>query len=88
MPCRGPGPSAAPLSPGRSGQRRGGRPKKLSKPVTTNREIAQVGSVSANGDTSIGDIFAKAMEGVVTLEDGKSLDNELDVAEGMQFDRE
>jgi chaperonin GroEL len=66
--------------------------KKLSKPVTTNKEIAQVGSVSANGDTSIGDIIAKAMdkvgkEGVITVEDGKSLDNELDVVEGMQFDR-
>jgi chaperonin GroEL len=66
--------------------------KKLSKPTTTNKEIAQVGSVSANGDTSIGDIIAKAMdkvgkEGVITVEDGKSLDNELDVVEGMQFDR-
>jgi len=66
--------------------------KKLSKPTTTNKEIAQVGSVSANGDGSIGDIIAKAMdkvgkEGVITVEDGKSLDNELEVVEGMQFDR-
>jgi chaperonin GroEL len=66
--------------------------KKLSKPTTTNKEIAQVGAVSANGDASIGDIIAKAMdkvgkEGVITVEDGKSLENELDVVEGMQFDR-
>ncbi|MDR3158909.1 MAG: chaperonin GroEL [Zoogloeaceae bacterium] len=66
--------------------------KKISKPCTTNTEIAQVGSISANADVSIGDIIAKAMEkvgkeGVITVEDGKSLDNELDVVEGMQFDR-
>ncbi|MBW7902248.1 MAG: chaperonin GroEL [Rhodocyclaceae bacterium] len=66
--------------------------KKISKPCTTNKEIAQVGSISANSDTSIGDIIAQAMEkvgkeGVITVEDGKSLDNELDVVEGMQFDR-
>jgi chaperonin GroEL len=66
--------------------------KKQSKPVTTNKEIAQVGSISANSDTSIGDIIANAMdkvgkEGVITIEDGKSLENELDVVEGMQFDR-
>ncbi|MFO0298962.1 MAG: chaperonin GroEL [Pseudomonadota bacterium] len=66
--------------------------KKLSKPTTTNKEIAQVGSISANSDQSIGDIIAKAMdkvgkEGVITVEDGKSLDNELDIVEGMQFDR-
>ncbi|MCL2022362.1 MAG: chaperonin GroEL [Betaproteobacteria bacterium] len=66
--------------------------KKISKPCTTNKEIAQVGAISANSDTSIGDIIAQAMEkvgkeGVITVEDGKSLDNELDVVEGMQFDR-
>ncbi|ANN76228.1 chaperonin GroEL [Bordetella flabilis] len=66
--------------------------KKLSKPVTTSKEIAQVGSISANSDSSIGQIIADAMdkvgkEGVITVEDGKSLENELDVVEGMQFDR-
>ena len=66
--------------------------KKLSKPCSTNKEIAQVGSISANSDSSIGDIIAQAMEkvgkeGVITVEDGKSLQNELDVVEGMQFDR-
>ena len=66
--------------------------KKLSKPCTTTKEIAQVGSISANSDASIGQIIADAMdkvgkEGVITVEDGKSLDNELDVVEGMQFDR-
>jgi len=66
--------------------------KKLSKPCTTTKEIAQVGSISANSDFSIGQIIADAMdkvgkEGVITVEDGKSLDNELDVVEGMQFDR-
>ena len=66
--------------------------RKLSKPCTTSKEIAQVGSISANSDTSIGDIIANAMdkvgkEGVITVEDGKSLENELDVVEGMQFDR-
>lgn len=65
---------------------------KLSKPCTTTKEIAQVGSISANSDHSIGKIIADAMEkvgkeGVITVEDGKSLDNELDVVEGMQFDR-
>ncbi|MBI2306892.1 MAG: chaperonin GroEL [Rhodocyclales bacterium] len=66
--------------------------KKVSRPCTTNKEIAQVGSISANSDSSIGDIIAQAMEkvgkeGVITVEDGKSLQNELDVVEGMQFDR-
>ncbi len=66
--------------------------KKASKPTTTSKEIAQVGSISANSDDSIGKIIADAMEkvgkeGVITVEDGKSLDNELDVVEGMQFDR-
>ncbi|PVX85720.1 chaperonin GroEL [Paraburkholderia unamae] len=64
----------------------------LSKPISTNREIAQVGSISANSDEAIGRIIADAMEkvgkeGVITVEDGKSLENELDVVEGMQFDR-
>jgi len=66
--------------------------KKVSKDTTTSKEIAQVGSISANSDESIGKIIADAMEkvgkeGVITVEDGKSLDNELDVVEGMQFDR-
>ncbi|MBU9313204.1 chaperonin GroEL [Burkholderia multivorans] len=66
--------------------------RKLSKPISTNREIAQVGSISANSDEAIGKIIAEAMEkvgkeGVITVEDGKSLENELDVVEGMQFDR-
>src|SRR5512135_1222754 len=66
--------------------------KKLSKPCTTSMEIAQVGAISANADPSIGKIIADAMdkvgkEGVITVEDGKSLDNELEVVEGMQFDR-
>jgi len=66
--------------------------KKASKPTTTSKEIAQVGSISANSDESIGKIIADAMdkvgkEGVITVEDGKSLENELDVVEGMQFDR-
>ncbi|HRE13147.1 MAG TPA: chaperonin GroEL [Usitatibacteraceae bacterium] len=66
--------------------------KKISKPCTTSKEIAQVGSISANSDDNIGKIISDAMdkvgkEGVITVEDGKSLDNELDVVEGMQFDR-
>jgi len=66
--------------------------KATSKKVTTNQEIAQVGSISANGDTEIGDMIAKAMEkvgneGVITVEEAKSLETELDVVEGMQFDR-
>ena len=64
----------------------------ISKPCTTAKEIAQVGSISANSDTDIGNIIAEAMEkvgkeGVITVEDGKGLQNELDVVEGMQFDR-
>src|SRR5258708_1632179 len=66
--------------------------KKISKPCTTNKEIAQVGAISANADEAIGKIIADAMdkvgkEGVITVEDGKSLDNELEFVEGMQFDR-
>jgi chaperonin GroEL len=66
--------------------------KGLSRPVTTSRETAQVAALSANSDEAIGRIIAEAMdkvgkEGVITVEDGKSLDNELDVVEGMQFDR-
>ena len=66
--------------------------KKISKPCTTSKEIAQVGAISANSDQEIGDIISQAMEkvgkeGVITVEDGKSLNNELDVVEGMQFDR-
>ena len=65
---------------------------KLAKPCTTTKEIAQVGSISANSDASIGQRIAEAMEkvgkeGVITVEDGKSLADELDVVEGMQFDR-
>ena len=66
--------------------------KKISKPCTTSKEIAQVGAISANADVEIGKIISDAMEkvgkeGVITVEDGKSLNNELEVVEGMQFDR-
>jgi chaperonin GroEL len=66
--------------------------KKISKPCQSNKEIAQVGTISANSDDDVGNIIAQAMEkvgkeGVITVEDGKSLNNELDVVEGMQFDR-
>jgi chaperonin GroEL len=66
--------------------------KTLSRPCSTNKEIAQVGTISANAEESIGQIIAEAMEkvgkeGVITVEEGKSLHNELDVVEGMQFDR-
>src|SRR5881409_1622689 len=66
--------------------------KKISKPCSNSKEIAQVGSISANADANIGKIISDAMdkvgkEGVITVEDGKSLDNELDLVEGMQFDR-
>jgi chaperonin GroEL len=65
---------------------------RISKPCSTAKEIAQVGSISANSDQSIGDLIAEAMgkvgnEGVITVEDGKGLQNELAVVEGMQFDR-
>ncbi|MEK6685266.1 MAG: chaperonin GroEL, partial [Pseudomonadota bacterium] len=66
--------------------------RKASKPCTTSKEIAQVGAISANSDTAVGEIIAEAMEkvgkeGVITVEDGKSLQNELEIVEGMQFDR-
>ena len=66
--------------------------KKRSKKVSTNDEIAQVGTVSANGETEIGQMIAEAMkkvgnEGVITVEEAKGTDTELDVVEGMQFDR-
>ena len=66
--------------------------KKISKPCSDHKEIAQVGTVSANADQAVGDIIAEAMEkvgkeGVITVEDGSALDNELDIVEGMQFDR-
>ena len=65
---------------------------KRSKPVSTNEEIAQVGTISANGEREIGDMLARAMEkvgkeGVITSEEAKSLTSELEVVEGMQFDR-
>ena len=66
--------------------------KSLSKPCSDSKSIAQVGSISANTDTSIGDIIAESMdkvgkEGVITVEEGNALENELEVVEGMQFDR-
>ncbi|UKE72978.1 chaperonin GroEL [Xanthomonas graminis] len=66
--------------------------KKISKPTADDKAIAQVGTISANSDESIGQIIADAMkkvgkEGVITVEEGSGLDNELDVVEGMQFDR-
>jgi chaperonin GroEL len=66
--------------------------KKISKPCATSKEISQVASISANADSAIGEMISKAMEkvgkeGVITIEEGKSLENELDVVEGMQFDR-
>ena len=66
--------------------------KKLSKPSSDSKSIAQVGTISANGDENIGKLISEAMdkvgkEGVITVEDGSGLENELDVVEGMQFDR-
>ncbi len=66
--------------------------KAISKPCTDTKAIAQVGTISANADSSIGEIIARAMdkvgkEGVITVEEGSGLDNELDIVEGMQFDR-
>src|SRR5260221_5282788 len=66
--------------------------KKISRPCNSSKEIAQVGAISANADEEIGKLIANAMdkvgkEGVITVEDGKGLENELDLVEGMQFDR-
>ncbi|SCA57114.1 chaperone Hsp60, peptide-dependent ATPase, heat shock protein [Candidatus Terasakiella magnetica] len=66
--------------------------KSRSKPVATNEEVAQVGTISANGENTVGDLIAQAMEkvgneGVITVEEAKGLDTTLDVVEGMQFDR-
>ncbi|HLX26906.1 MAG TPA: chaperonin GroEL [Casimicrobiaceae bacterium] len=66
--------------------------KKISKPCTNSKEISQVGAISANADESIGKTISEAMdkvgkEGVITVEDGKGLENELELVEGMQFDR-
>jgi chaperonin GroEL len=66
--------------------------KKISRPCSNDKEIAQVGTISANSDANVGDIIAEAMqkvgkEGVITVEEGSALQNELDVVEGMQFDR-
>lgn len=68
------------------------RLSKMSKKVSTNQEISQIGTISANGDKEIGDMLAKAMdkvghEGVISVEEAKSMETELDVVEGMQFDR-
>ncbi len=66
--------------------------KKLSRPTSDKREIAQVGTISANNDSNIGDLIAEAMEkvgkdGVITVEEAKSMETSLDIVEGMQFDR-
>ena len=66
--------------------------KKMAKPTKDQKEIAQVGTISANGDATIGKIIAEAMEkvgkeGVITVEEAKGLETTLDVVEGMQFDR-
>lgn len=66
--------------------------KTFSKPVTTPEEICQVATISANGDRSVGNLIADAMkrvgkEGVITVKDGKTLNDELEVIEGMKFDR-
>ena len=66
--------------------------KRLSRPCTSRNEIAQVGAISSSGDAEVGEIIAQAMdkvgkEGVITVEDGKGLQNEVDLVEGMQFDR-
>src|SRR4030095_6855743 len=66
--------------------------KKLSKPCQNKTEISQVGTISANNDATIGDLIAEAMEkvgkdGVITVEEAKSMSTSLDVVEGMQFDR-
>ena len=84
------GPEARHRPRRRSGRR--GRQERARKKVSTNAEIAQVGTISANGEREIGEMIARAMEkvgneGVITVEEAKSLETELDVVEGMQFDR-
>merc|ERR1719378_833181 len=64
----------------------------ISRPIQSKEEVAQVGTISANGENEIGDLLSEAMErvgkeGVITVQDGKTLHNELDVVEGMRFDR-
>ena len=66
--------------------------RKIAKPCATSKEISQVGAISANADAAVGEIIARAMEkvgneGAITIEDGKGLQNELEIVEGMQFDR-
>lgn len=66
--------------------------EKISRPITSKEEVSQVGTISANGDKEIGDLLSEAMErvgkeGVITVQDGKTMNNELDVVEGMRFDR-
>merc|ERR1719274_154137 len=66
--------------------------EEISRPISTREEVAQVGTISANGEREIGDLLAEAMErvgkeGVITVQDGKTLQTELDVVEGMKFDR-
>lgn len=66
--------------------------EQISRPISTKEEVAQVGTISANGDREVGDLLAEAMErvgkeGVITVQDGKTVSNELDVVEGMKFDR-
>jgi chaperonin GroEL len=66
--------------------------EKISRPITSKEEVSQVGTISANGDKEIGDLLSEAMErvgkeGVITVQDGKTMSNELDVVEGMRFDR-
>ena len=66
--------------------------EQISRPITTKEEVAQVGTISANGEREIGDLLSEAMErvgkeGVITVQDGKTLNNELDIVEGMKFDR-
>ena len=83
------GPKARHRSRGRQG---GGRSEGSAKTVADNREIAQVGTISANGDKEVGEKIAEAMEkvgkeGVITVEEAQGLEFELDVVEGMQFDR-
>merc|ERR1712194_853224 len=64
----------------------------ISRPITSREEVSQVGSISANGDVEVGRLISDAMEkvgkeGVITVEDGKTIEDELEVVEGMKFDR-